>query len=68
MKMDAGQDEAHAAFCRYAEAKNRVDRTMDFRDAMVAGRAWAEFLNKFLDNPADRLPTTADVIQFPRGR
>jgi hypothetical protein len=68
MPAEQYEDEAHAAFCRYAEAKLRVEQTMDFKDAMVAGRAWAAFLNKFLENPADHLPTTADVIRFPRGK
>lgn len=57
-------DEAHAAFCQYAEAKGRADASMDFRDAMVAGRAWAAFLNLFL-GPQQQMPT-GDIIPFKR--
>jgi hypothetical protein len=62
--MQAKDQEAHRAFCEYAEAKARVEQTMDFADALVAGRTWAKFLNAFL-GPEDHLPTSS-VIPFRR--
>lgn len=61
-------EEAYAAFCQYAEAKQRVDKTMAFADAQAAGRAWVAFLNAYLD-PGMQLPLpTAKIINFPRGQ
>jgi hypothetical protein len=62
------EDEAHAAFLAYAEAKRRVERTMDFADAMAAGRAWREFLNKFV-GPENHMALDTNVVPFrKRGR
>lgn len=58
------ENAAHQAFCEYAEAKARVEQTMDFADAMAAGRAWRVFLNAFLA-PDQKLPT-GEIIPFPR--
>lgn len=57
-------NEAHKAFCEYAEAKGRVEQTMDFKDAERAGRAWVKFLNAYL--PEERQMPTSNVVPFPR--
>lgn len=68
MRTQPKHDEAHEAFIAYAQAKERVEATMTFSDAQAAGRAWAAFLNTFLD-PAQRMPLpTARVINFPKTR
>jgi hypothetical protein len=68
VRIQPKHDEAHDAFVAYAKAKERAEATMAFADAQAAGRAWATFLNTFLD-PAQRMPLpTARVINFPRGK
>jgi hypothetical protein len=58
------EDEAYEAFQVYAKAKQRVEQTMDFADAMAAGRAWRTFINTFM--PPDRqVQVDANVIPFP---
>lgn len=62
------EDEAYSAFRRYAEAKARVEETMDFADAVVAGRAWRAFLNLFVE-PEDHMALDTNIVAFPkRGR
>lgn len=65
---DLPNDEtAYQAFQEYAAAKQRVEATMDFADAMAAGRAWRTFLNAFM--PPDRhVQLDANVIPFPARR
>lgn len=61
-------DEAYAAFQAYAAAKMRVEQTMDFKDAMAAGRAWRTFLNLFAE-PENQMALDTNIIPFPkRGR
>ncbi|TJW48161.1 MAG: hypothetical protein E5X65_35865 [Mesorhizobium sp.] len=64
MLMNSKDTEAHEAFCRYAEAKGKVEQTMDFTDAKLAGQAWVTFLNLFLE-PEQQMPT-GNIIPFPR--
>jgi len=63
---DPREDEASEAFYRYSEAKKRADMTLDFRDAMAAGRAWREFLNLFLSLD-QQMPVDTNIIEFPKG-
>jgi hypothetical protein len=56
---------AYAAFERYAEAKRKVEQTLDIGDAREAGRLWREFLNVFLE-PERRLTPDFNVIPFRR--
>jgi hypothetical protein len=61
--MQAKDQEAHQAFCEYAEAKARVEQTMDLADAMAAGRAWRAFLNAFVE-PENHMELDMNVIPF----
>jgi len=65
--MQANDEIAHAAFKAYAEAKARVEKTMDIRDAMAAGRAWRVFLNTFA-GPDDQMALDTNVVAFPQRR
>lgn len=62
-EMTPNDQAAHQAFCEYAEAKKRVEQTMDFRDAMAAGRAWRSFLNLFA-GPDDQMALDANLVPF----
>lgn len=62
------EDEAYRAFQEYAEAKQRVEQSMLFTDALAAGRAWRVFLNLFVE-PEDHMELDTNVVPFPkRGR
>lgn len=56
-------DEAYQAFQEYAAAKQRVEATMNFADAMAAGRAWRTFLNLFA-GPDDQMALDTNVVPF----
>lgn len=55
--------QAHEAFQAYAEAKRRVDETLDFHDAQVAADRWAAFLNLFVE-PHQQIQSS-NIIPFP---
>jgi hypothetical protein len=57
---------AEQAFETYKAAKLKVDQTLSMHDAMIAGRAWAAFLNLFLEE--DQQLPTSDVVPFPKRR
>ena len=63
--MQANDEIAHTAFLAYAEAKARVEQTMDIRDAMAAGRAWRAFLNVFVE-PDNHMALDDNVVPFRR--
>jgi hypothetical protein len=65
--MTPNEDEAYSAFQDYADAKKRVEQTMDFADAMKAGRAWRTFLNLFVE-PEDHMALDTNVVPFPKRR
>jgi len=62
---DPKDDEAHEAFQEYAAAKMRAEATMDFADAMAAGRAWRIFINLFV-GPENQMAVDSNVIPFPK--
>lgn len=66
MKPESDDDKAQEAFLVYAAAKTLAEATMDYRDAVAAGRAWVRFLNVFL--PDHRQMPVSNVVKFPAAR
>lgn len=64
---DMDETAAHAAFQRYAEAKQKADETLDVIDGITAGKAWREFLNAFL-GPERQVTPETNVVRFPGRR
>lgn len=56
---------AYEAFEAYRSAKLRVERTMDFSDAVQAGIAWKNFVNLFV-GPEHQMRLETNVVPFRR--
>jgi hypothetical protein len=65
MQTKQNDDEAHAAFLDYVEAKAFADATGDFVSAKLAGSAWLRFLNTFVP---DHQKMPVKVLPFRRAQ